>query len=222
MEDLHLTGIGMTSQRTRDRLIRRLQEAGIKDKNVLAAMRDIPRHIFVEEALSSRAYEDNALPIGYGQTISQPYIVALMTQTLLNGRERLGKVLEIGTGSGYQAAVLSKVVNTIYTVERISALLNMARKRFFVTKLRNIRAKFDDGTAGWVEHAPYDGIMVTAAAERLPEDLIDQLKTGARLVIPIGPSDSTQELFVYTKLAQGVRQERLIGVQFVPLVEGNM
>lgn len=222
MEKLHLNGIGMTSQRTRDRLIQRLKDSGITDRNVLNAMSEVPRHIFVEEALSSRAYEDNALPIGYGQTISQPYIVALMTQTLLNGKERLGKVLEIGTGSGYQAAILSKLVNTVYTVERISALLNIARKRFYLAKTRNIRAKLDDGALGWPEFAPYDGIMVTAAAENLPEALISQLKLGARLVIPIGPTNGAQDLFVYTKLAQGYRQERLIGVQFVPLVEGNI
>jgi protein-L-isoaspartate(D-aspartate) O-methyltransferase len=213
-----LVGIGMTSQRTRDRLVKRLRESGITDERVLTVMGTVPRHIFVDEALGHRAYEDTALPIGHGQTISQPYIVALMTQTLLNvARER---VLEIGTGSGYQAAVLAHLVKRVYTVERIAALIDRAKARFRALKLRNIYVKFDDGNVGWPEQAPLDGIIVTAAARTVPEALIQQLTIGGRLVIPVG-DDDTQELRVIDRTAEGVREERIEYVRFVPLLRGT-
>lgn len=217
MSNFDLVGIGMTSQRTRDRLVSRLRGAGISDERVLAAIGDVPRHIFVDEALAHRAYEDTALPIGHGQTISQPYIVALMTQTLLNvPRER---VLEIGTGSGYQAAVLAHLVKRVYTVERIGALIDRAKARFRALKLRNVYVKYDDGNLGWPEQAPLDGIIVTAAARSVPETLIDQLAVGGRMVIPVG-DDDTQELRVIDRTEEGVREERIEFVRFVPLLRG--
>lgn len=179
-------GIGMTSQRTRDRLINRLKEQGIKNIDVLSVMRELPRHLFVDEALASRAYEDTALPIGHAQTISQPFIVAKMTEILLAGIPKQ-KVLEVGTGSGYQTAVLSRLVERVYSVERISALQNQARELFYQLKLNNIKLKHSDGSWGWEENAPYDGIIVTCAPEQVPESLLQQLApTGGRLVIPVG------------------------------------
>jgi protein-L-isoaspartate(D-aspartate) O-methyltransferase len=217
--DFDLVGIGMTSQRTRDRLVKRLRDHGIHDERVLEVMRGVPRHIFVDEALAHRAYEDTALPIGHGQTISQPYIVALMTQALLDvPRER---VLEIGTGSGYQAAVLAKLVKRVYTVERIQPLIERAEARFRALKLRNVRVKFDDGNLGWPEQAPFDGIMVTAGARGLPMALVDQLVEGGRMVIPIG-GDDTQELRIVDRTADGIREERLELVRFVPLLRGTV
>ncbi|NJN51021.1 MAG: protein-L-isoaspartate(D-aspartate) O-methyltransferase [Gammaproteobacteria bacterium] len=207
----------MTSQRTRDRLVNRLRANGITDERVLAVIGMVPRHIFIDEALAHRAYEDTALPIGHGQTISQPYIVALMTQTLLNvPRER---VLEIGTGSGYQAAVLAHLVKRVYTVERIGALIDKAKARFKALKLRNVYVKYDDGNLGWPEQAPLDGIIVTAAARTVPDALIEQLAVGGRLIIPVG-DDGTQELLVIDRTADGVREERLEFVRFVPLLRG--
>jgi protein-L-isoaspartate(D-aspartate) O-methyltransferase len=219
VSEFDLVGIGMTSQRTRDRLVRRLRENGIKDERVLAVIRELPRHIFVDEALAHRAYEDTALPIGHGQTISQPYIVALMTETLLDvPRER---VLEIGTGSGYQAAVLSKLVKRVYTVERIQALIERAQARFRALKLRNIRVKYDDGNLGWPEQAPFDGIIVTAGARDVPDALLAQLSEGGRMVIPVG-GDDTQELKVFDRTAEGVREHAIEFVRFVPLLRGTM
>jgi protein-L-isoaspartate(D-aspartate) O-methyltransferase len=217
--EFDLVGIGMTSQRTRDRLVKRLRDHGIVDERVLDVIRELPRHIFVDEALAHRAYEDTALPIGHGQTISQPYIVALMTQTLLDvPRER---ILEIGTGSGYQAAVLAKLVKRVFTVERIQPLIERAEARLRALKLRNVRVKYDDGNVGWPEQAPFDGIIVTAAARSVPSALTEQLGVGGRMVIPVG-GDETQELRVIDKTEEGVREESLELVRFVPLLRGTM
>jgi protein-L-isoaspartate(D-aspartate) O-methyltransferase len=217
--EFDLVGIGMTSQRTRDRLVKRLRDHGIVDERVLDVIRELPRHIFVDEALAHRAYEDTALPIGHGQTISQPYIVALMTQTLLDvPRER---ILEIGTGSGYQAAVLAKLVKRVFTVERIQPLIERAEARFRALKLRNVRVKYDDGNVGWPEQAPFDGIIVTAAARSVPSALTEQLGVGGRMVIPVG-GDEAQELRVIDKTEEGVREESLELVRFVPLLRGTM
>ena len=211
-------GIGMTSLRTRERLVQRLRDEGIRDDRVLAAIRDTPRHIFVDEALASRAYEDTALPIGYAQTISQPYIVARMTEALLAAGP-LNDVLEIGTGSGYQTAILSRLVRRVYTVERIEPLLNQARDRFRELGLRNIRLKHADGTLGMPEYAPFDGIMVTAAPESVPESLIGQLKVGGRMVLPVGGRED-QSLVRLTRAAKGTERKVLERVVFVPLLGG--
>jgi protein-L-isoaspartate(D-aspartate) O-methyltransferase len=214
-----LRGIGMTSQRTRDRLVQRLREHGISDERVLAVIGEVPRHIFIDEALATRAYEDTALPIGHGQTISQPFIVALMTKTLLNKpRER---VLEIGTGSGYQTAVLAALVKRVFTVERIQPLIERARERFRAMKLRNVRVKYDDGNLGWPDQGPFDGIIVTAAARSVPAALLEQLAVGGRLVIPVG-GDRSQELKVIDKTEDGVQEESLEYVRFVPLLRGTV
>src|SRR3989344_9292625 len=188
-------GIGKPSPRTRERLIQRLREQGISDARVLAAMRDVPRHVFVDEALASRAYEDTALPIGHGQTISQPYIVALMTQALIAGK-RLKKVLEVGTGSGYQTAVLASLVDEVYSVERLEPLMKQARRRLREIGCRNIHIRLSDGSWGWKGHAPYDGIIVTAAPAELPPGLLEQLAPDGRLVIPVGGSSMQQLLLV--------------------------
>ena len=219
MNQFDLKGIGMTSQRTRDRLVQRLREHGIHDERVLDVIRDVPRHIFIDEALAHRAYEDTALPIGHGQTISQPFIVALMTQTLLNVPR--ARVLEIGTGSGYQAAVLAALVERVYTVERIAPLLERARDRFRALKLRNVRTKYDDGNLGWPDQGPFDGIIVTAAARSVPDALVEQLAVGGRLVIPVG-DDRSQELKVVDRTDDGIREESLEYVRFVPLLRGTV
>lgn len=211
-------GIGMTSQRTRDRLAKRLGEEGIQDKRVLDVIRKVPRHIFVEEALASRAYEDTALPIGYGQTISQPYVVARMTELLLAGG-KLEKVLEVGTGCGYQAAVLSQLVTQVYSVERIQALVDMAQRNFRELGIRNVRSYHSDGGWGLESRAPFDGILVAAAPETVPEALKEQLTIGGRLVIPVGPS-GRQDLLVITRTEEGYQQEVLDYVSFVPLLGG--
>ncbi len=219
MSQFDLRGIGMTSQRTRDRLVQRLREHGIADERVLSVIGAVPRHIFIDEALATRAYEDTALPIGHGQTISQPFIVALMTKTLLNKpRER---VLEIGTGSGYQTAVLAALVKRVFTVERIAPLIERARERFRAMKLRNVRVKYDDGNLGWADQGPFDGIIVTAAARSVPAALLDQLAVGGRLVIPVG-DDRTQELKVIDKTEEGIHEESLEYVRFVPLLRGTV
>jgi len=210
-------GIGMTSQRTRERLIQRLREEGIRDERVLEAMRSVPRHLFIDEALASRAYEDTALPIGNGQTISQPYIVALMTQALLAGG-RPGKVLEVGTGSGYQTAVLSSLVDEVYSVERIEPLMKQARRRLHELGCRNVQIRLSDGSWGWKEYAPYDAIIVTAAPLEVPKSLLEQLAPGGRLVIPVGDS-TMQELRLIQNTDKGFTSERLVMVNFVPLVK---
>lgn len=218
MIDRH-QGIGMTSQRTRDRLIDRLREQGICNQTVLEVMRSTPRHIFIEEALASRAYEDTALPIGKGQTISQPYIVARMTEALLGDGERPKKVLEVGTGSGYQTAILARLVEHVYSVERIDALMQQARSRFQELELRNIRLKHSDGNWGWADYGPYDGIIVTAAPPQVPKPLYDQLAPGGRLVIPVG-EQGQQQLLVVTRTPDGYDSKTLDLVSFVPLRGG--
>ncbi len=208
----------MTSQRTRDRLIDRLREKGIRSEAVLEVMRRTPRHLFVDEALSSRAYEDTALPIGFNQTISQPYIVARMTEALL-AEGIPTKVLEVGTGSGYQAAVLAQLVPRVYTVERIDALVRSARQRFRTLELRNIQLKQSDGSWGWPQQAPFDAILVTAAPAEIPRPLLEQLADGGRLVIPVGGA-SGQTLTVVTRRGDVYEREDLEPVSFVPLVGG--
>lgn len=220
MMNTDVRGIGMTSQRTRDRLIARLLERGIKDINVLSVMREMPRHLFVDEALASRAYEDTALPIGHGQTISQPYIVAKMTEILLQGSPKT-KVLEVGTGSGYQTAVLSRLVERVFSVERISPLQNQARERFYQLKLNNIKLKHSDGSWGWDWYAPYDGIIVTCAPEEVPTELLKQLAPGGRLVIPVG-SSSGQSLRVIDRVGDSYEETELDPVSFVPLLSGQI
>jgi protein-L-isoaspartate(D-aspartate) O-methyltransferase len=211
-------GLGMTSQRARDRLVERLRgEGGIKDERVLAALRTLPRHLFIDEALASRAYEDTALPIGNGQTISQPWVVARMTESLVeHGLPK--RVLEIGTGSGYQAAVLATLGMEVFTVERIEELLRVARRRFRNLGL-NLRTKHDDGRMGWPEHAPFDAIIVTAAGPALDAALLDQLAEGGTLVAPVGASGS-QTLIRLRKTAEGTVHDDLGKVAFVPLLGG--
>lgn len=213
-------GIGMTSQRTRDRLVTRLKEKGINNVDVLAVMRELPRHLFVDEALASRAYEDTALPIGLGQTISQPFIVARMTEVLLAGIPKKS-VLEVGTGSGYQAAVLSRLVDRVFSVERIAPLLKQARERFYQLKFNNIKLKHSDGSWGWPENAPYDGIIVTCAAEQVPEELLKQLAPGGRLVIPVGGTGG-QSLRVIDRNGNTFEETELDAVSFVPLLSGKI
>lgn len=212
-------GVGMTSQRVRDRLIERLRENGIADERVLNAIRTVPRHLFVGEALATRAYEDTALPIGQGQTISQPWVVAKMTEMLFVEGRQPAKVLEIGTGSGYQATILAALGIEVFTVERIGDLLRTARKRFRSLGL-NVRSKHDDGRIGWAENGPYDGIVVTAGAPALVDALSDQLAPGGVLVAPVGASGA-QRLLVLRKAADGsIRQDDVAGVVFVPLLSG--
>jgi len=214
-------GVGMTSQRTRERLVQRLKDQGITDQKVLDVIRVTPRHLFLDEALSHRAYEDTALPIGHAQTISQPYIVALMTQILLS-RGPLKRVLEIGTGSGYQAAVLAQLVDEVYSVERIKPLLIKARNLFRQLRLRNIVTAHSDGGVGWPEHAPYNGIIATAAPEQIPDELLYQLAPDGLLVIPVGTGEH-QELRVISRLGdtQKFEEEVIERVRFVPLLGGT-
>ena len=212
-------GIGMTSSRTRERLVRRLADNGIADQRVLERIRQVPRHVFVDEALASRAYEDTALPIGHGQTISQPWVVARMTEVLIAPRlpER---VLEVGTGCGYQTAVLAGLVNDVYSVERINALLVPTRARMRTLGFRNVKLKHSDGGWGWPEYAPYDGILVTAAPEQVPDALLMQLAPDGVLVIPVGPP-GRQDLLRITRGADGFEQVTLGAVSFVPLLGGK-
>jgi protein-L-isoaspartate(D-aspartate) O-methyltransferase len=212
-------GIGMTSQRVRDRLVERLRESGIGDEAVLNAVRTVPRHLFIDEALASRAYEDTALPIGHGQTISQPWVVARMTETVLEAAPK--KVLEVGTGSGYQAAILAALGLEVYTVERIGDLLRQARKRLRQLGM-NVRSKHDDGRIGWAEHGPYDAIVVTAAAPALVDALVAQLAPGGCLVAPVG-GPSSQSLVRLRRDADGrIEQDILAPVTFVPLLSGML
>jgi protein-L-isoaspartate(D-aspartate) O-methyltransferase len=211
-------GIGMTSQRTRDRLIARLMAIGIQSTTVLEAIRATPRHIFVDEALASRAYENTALPIGFNQTISQPYIVARMIEAVLGG-DGLEKVLEIGTGCGYQTALLSRLAEKVYTIERIAALLNKARQRLHALNIHNVRLKHGDGNYGWPEHAPYDGIIVAAAPHVVPEKLLRQLAPNGRMVIPVGEAGD-QKLLLIRRTETGFNEEQLDLVSFVPMQEG--
>ncbi len=219
MADTRLSGIGMTSARTRDRLVQRLREQGISNLAVLERIKNVPRHIFVDEALGSRAYEDTALPIGFGQTISQPYIVARMTAALLEGGA-VDNVLEVGTGCGYQTAVLAPLVTHLNTIERIEPLLVRARERLKELGIRNVRFRHGDGSLGWKSHAPFDGILVAAAPLTVPEALIKQLKAGGRLIVPVGP-EGEQQLVRFTRREQRIEREVLGQVAFVPLLGGT-
>jgi len=208
----------MTSQGTRDRLVQTLRNEGIRDERVLKAITQVPRHKFIDEALSSRAYENTALPIGQSQTISQPWIVARMTEALLDGGNPQ-KVLEVGTGSGYQAAILSHLVPKVFTVERIDELLKLARRRFHNLRLNNIYVRYADGHLGWPSQAPFDGIMVTAAAQAVPEELLEQLAIDGLLVIPI-ENNGYQRLITVRRTEDGFEETDLGAVVFVPLLSG--
>jgi protein-L-isoaspartate(D-aspartate) O-methyltransferase len=213
-----LAGIGMTSQRTRERLVARLADRGIRNLEVLAALRTTPRHLFLDEALAHRAYEDTALPIGYQQTLSQPYVVARMTELLLAGGP-LARVLEIGSGSGYQTAILAQLVGEVFAVERIKPLLDLSRRRLRRLKVRNVRFRHGDGSLGWPEQAPFDGILGAAAPAEIPPELLAQLAPGGRLVIPVGTEN--QHLHVVTREPEGCVTEVVEAVRFVPLRPGT-
>ena len=223
MNDVDLRGIGMTSQRTRNRLVDRLRRAGIENSRVLDAIATVPRHIFVDEALAHRAYEDTALPIGHGQTISQPYVVAAMTAAALAGMTSDAntprRVLEIGTGSGYQTAIMASLVERVYSLERIGALLQRARERLRTLGMRNVFLKHADGSLGWPEAGPFDAALVTAGATHVPEALLDQLADGAPLVIPVGHGEQ-QTLKTLERAGDAWRQRTLEQVRFVPLLSG--
>ena len=219
MSTLNLAGIGMTSQRTRDRLVTRLIEQGIESIQILDVMRTTPRHLFLDEALAHRAYEDSALPIGFQQTLSQPYTVARMTELLLAAGP-LKRVLEVGTGSGYQTTVLAQLVDRVYSVERIKPLQEKARERFRVLGANNVHLKHADGGYGWPQKGPFDGIISTAAPEQVPQELVEQLAEGGRLVCPVGDSQS-QQLYLVVKDEQGnVTTSVVEPAYFVPLVSG--
>ena len=213
-----LSGIGMTSQRTRLRMVERLREQGIRDETVLAVMAELPRHIFVDEALASRAYEDMSLPLGFGQTISSPHTVARMTE-LARAGSSLEKVLEIGTGCGYQTAVLAKLAKQVYSMERLAALLNRARRHLREVRLLNVHLRHGDGLGGMPQTGPFDAIVMTAAAQRVPERLVEQLKPGARMVLPI-TTPKGQQLCVVERKGEGHTERRMDHVRFVPLLPG--
>lgn len=213
-----IQGVGMTSRRTRERMISRLSEQGIKNNRVLAVMAEIPRHIFVDEALESRAYEDTALPIGHNQTISQPYIVAKMTELLLE-KGPVGKVLEIGTGCGYQTAILAKLVEQVYSVERIAPLMKKARDLLWELNLKTVGFNFGDGSWGWPEHAPYDGILAAAAPLEIPEALLEQMAVGGVMVIPVG-REGMQKLHRISRHEDGFEDEVIEAVSFVRFLSG--
>ena len=217
----NLAGIGMTSQRTRSRLVARLREKGIKEESVLKAIESTPRHIFIDEAMAHRAYEDTALPIGMGQTISQPYIVARMTEILVDSGI-MGNVLEIGTGCGYQTSILSQVSFQVYTIERIDALQKRAAQRFKTLGLKNVTYKHGDGYLGWKENAPFDAIIVTAAPDDIPPILVGQLAVGGRMVIPVSQPSGEQQLILLEKTQEGMSQLEVETVKFVPLVGGML
>jgi protein-L-isoaspartate(D-aspartate) O-methyltransferase len=215
-------GNGMTSTRTQARMVERLRERGIVDDAVLAAMQAVPRHIFVEEALESRAYEDTALPIGYGQTISQPFVIARMLEELRRGRTgdtSLGKTLEIGTGCGYQAAVLAQLAPEVYSIERIEALAERARRNLRELRLPNLRLKYGDGNSGIPEAAPFDSIISAAASAVVPPALLQQLAMGGKMILPLGDED--QALCMVERTSRGVRESWLDPVRFVPLLAGT-
>ncbi len=219
MNDVDVQGIGMTSMRTRIRLINRLREEGIRNESVLDVILSTPRHLFVDEALANRAYEDTALPIGFNQTLSQPYIVARMTEALLASGGPMNRVLEVGTGSGYQTAILAQLVAQVFSVERILPLQEQARERMQVLGLRNIKMKHADGGMGWPQKAPFDGIIVTAAPTQVPQDLIEQLAPGGSMVIPVG-LDQQQDLLLINRQGDEYTQRILEPVRFVPLLGG--
>ena len=215
---LDIEGIGMTSQRARDRLATALIEMGIQSKPILDVIRKIPRHFFIDEALASRAYENTALPIGFNQTISQPYIVAKMTEVLVKNKE-LENVLEIGTGCGYQTVVMAQFAKYVYTVERIDGLLIRARERFQKLNCNNIRTKHSDGNIGWPAHGPYDGIIVAAAPAGVPKALVEQLAMDGRLVIPVG-KPGKQKLLLITRTEYDYTEQYIDSVSFVPMLAG--
>jgi protein-L-isoaspartate(D-aspartate) O-methyltransferase len=217
---LDLQGIGMTSPRTRKRMAARLTEQGISNEEVLTVMRTTPRHVFMDEALASRAYEDTALPIGFNQTISQPYIVAKMTELLL-AAGRPGKVLEIGTGCGYQTAILAQLADHVYSVERILALQKKAKDILWDLKLKNVHYLYGDGHSGWADYAPFDGILVAAAPPEVPEALLQQLAIGGVMVIPVGENGGPQTLQRITRTAHNYKFEHLEPVSFVPFLPGK-
>ena len=220
MSRMNIDGIGMTSQRTRDRLVQRLREEGITDERVLEVIRSTPRHLFVDEALSHRAYEDTALPIGHKQTISQPYVVALMTQALIADGVP-NKVLEIGTGSGYQAAILAQIVPRLYSVERIRALHDRSRTLLRDLRINNAQLYYSDGSWGLKQLAPFDAIIVTAAPEEIPEALLEQLAVGGHMVIPVGEGHGVQQLLKITRTPKQFEKQLLEAVSFVPLCKGE-
>jgi protein-L-isoaspartate(D-aspartate) O-methyltransferase len=218
-----VAGIGMTSQRTRARMVERLREQGIADARVLEAMAAVPRHLFVEEALASRAYEDTALPIGFGQTISQPYVVARMIEALRAGGRELGKVLEVGTGCGYQAAVLAQLATEVYSVERIRELLERARSNLRELRLKNLRLAYADGAAGMDKAAPFDSIILAAAAAEVPKALLQQLAPGGRMILPLRESRAdAQRLVLIERNRTGYTESALDPVRFVPLRPGRV
>ncbi|MFT6113912.1 MAG: protein-L-isoaspartate(D-aspartate) O-methyltransferase [Oleispira sp.] len=217
MNDQQLAGIGMTSQRTRNRLVQRLRDNGIKNQQVLDVMASTPRHIFIDEALAHRAYEDTSLPIGNGQTISQPYIVAKMTELLL-AEGPLNNVLEVGTGSGYQTAILAPLVKRLYSVERIEPLLNKAKQRIRQLKLNNVSFKLSDGHWGWEQSGPYDGIIAAAAPEEIPQGLLDQMAEGGRMILPVG--GEKQSLVLVIRNGEKWQRQVLEEVNFVPFLSG--
>jgi len=222
MSDARLAGIGMTSARTRERLVQRLREQGIRDPQVLDRIRNVPRHLFVDEAIASRAYEDTALPIGFGQTISQPYVVARMTEALISPLGTLSNVLEIGTGCGYQTAVLAPLVGRVSTIERIKPLLDRAKQRLKELGIKNVRFRHGDGSLGWKAHAPYDAILVAAAPHAVPPALLAQLSpNGGRLVLPVGPEGQQELIRITRRDDQYLREIKLGSVSFVPLVGGT-
>jgi protein-L-isoaspartate(D-aspartate) O-methyltransferase len=221
-----LSGIGMTSLRTRARMVERLREQGVADERVLAAMGTVARHLFVDEALRHRAYEDTALPINYGQTISQPYVVARMIEVLATGRRgrrELGKVLEIGTGCGYQAAVLASIAREVYTIERIRELHDRARRNLLGLKLSNLRLVHGDGRSGLEQAAPFDSIVLAAASSEVPEALLRQLARGGRMVLPLrrGGAQQQQRLVLVERVGHGFEETELELVRFVPLESGK-
>ncbi|TCK06955.1 protein-L-isoaspartate(D-aspartate) O-methyltransferase [Marinobacterium mangrovicola] len=221
MNDVLFQGIGMTSRRTRDRLVTRLREQGIENDKVLTVVRDTPRHIFIDEALSHRAYEDSSLPIGFNQTISQPYIVARMTELLLEDGPRQN-VLEVGTGSGYQTAILAQLVGQVYSVERIRPLQEKARKRIQQLRLHNVMLRHTDGGMGWPDRGPFDGILVTAAPEKVPEELLEQLTIGGVMVLPVGDGEGQILMRIRRTGEETFEREELEAVRFVPLLAGTV
>lgn len=218
MTSLKLNGIGMTSQRTRTRMIERLREQGIRDELVLSAMNSIPRHMFVEEAISHLAYDDKSLPIGYAQTISQPYIVAKMIEIMRNGKQ-LNRVLEIGTGCGYQAAVLAQISKQVFSIERIKPLYERASLTLQELNIENVTSSYADGGMGLLKSAPYDGIIMAAAATHIPQALVEQLAIGGRMVLPLGSQEQILHLIV--RKEQGYQESCLEPVKFVPMLMGK-